>query len=281
MALKLTSEDIVWRQQLLEEQFKCDTALEIDSFKIGVHWLILCEHSDVFKAMYRSTCKESQPGHNIKLGFPIDAALLSTIVQYFYTHEITLSPQNCFECIGFAHMYQIQHLLKIAKKFFLDEIDLCDQPAHVLTDMNFYFREEQVSRMERRFILQLRHQHSMQWMELPVVLNLSVSGLVFLLCRFDLQCKDETNLFEVIVKWWKYEAEKREPHLQTIIDKALNTSELSADAVSRIVSSHVSEPDHLLFRFAETLPIESITTFLKEQQANVFTHHIESGAPAC
>ena len=70
-------------------------------------------------------------------------------------------------------------------------------------------------------------------------------------------------------------------HLQTIIDKALNTSELSADAVSRIVSSHVSEPDHLLFRFAETLPIESITTFLKEQQANVFTHHIESGAPAC
>ena len=154
MALsKLTSEDIVWRQQLLEEQFKCDTALEIDSFKIGVHWLILCEHSDVFKAMYRSTCKESQPGHNIKLGFPIDAALLSTIVQYFYTHEITLSPQNCFECIGFAHMYQIQHLLKIAKKFFLDEIDLCDQPAHVLTDMNFYFREEQVSRMERRFIL--------------------------------------------------------------------------------------------------------------------------------
>ena len=167
--------------------------------------------------------------------------------------------------------YQIQHLLKIAKKFFLDEIDLCDQPAHVLTDMNFYFREEQVSRMERRFILQLRHQHSMQWMELPVVLNLSVSGLVFLLCRFDLQCKDETSLFEVIVKWWKYEAEKREPHLQTIIDKALNTSELSADAVSRIVSSHVSEPDHFLFRFAETLPIESITTV---RPARTKTDHI-------
>ena len=259
---KFSPSEILWRSSLFDNQIRCDTTLQINDFnffKIGCHWLILCADSDFFKAMHRSNNLETQPGNNITIGLSISPPRLRAIIRYLYTRQIDLDDSNCYDCLRFAHMYLFDCLFQRAKQFFLQEINLFHQPTDVLLEVQLFLTETEIATVEQKIIKQLLKLDSIEWMASAAFLALRPLALNNFISRADVPCREEFELLNAIVQWWRYDPENRDSDLIDIMNNALNTCDLSAAAVKSLVSSCDLPTTHPLANFANTLPINSIT----------------------
>ena len=142
---KFNDTNIQDRITLREQYHECDTELEINGFKIECHRRVLEDQSDFFKACFLSNFKESKPNSSLNIGISIDATVLHSIADYFYTQEITLDKQNCFQCLVFAHTYLVDKLLQVAQQWIVENIGLCQQPMEVINSIHMYLTQEQLA----------------------------------------------------------------------------------------------------------------------------------------
>ena len=261
MAARFPDDELQWRKKLLHHEIRCDTALESNTgAKVPCHWHVLCERSEFFQLMYCSDFRETQPGNSIKIGLDIDAGLLRNIVQFLYTGELDLDDGNSFFVLQFSHMYQIKHLHERAEQFFMKCIENTRQPAQLLESISVYLSPEKVAQIEDKLVEKLVKLHSGSWMKSAAFLCLSARAVTSLLSRPELHCNDETHLFNAVIIWWKHKEDEREASLKQVLSQALNAVDLPTVRVKDIVASQELEETHPLTQFANSLPIESMTS---------------------
>ena len=159
-------------------------------------------------------------------------------------------------------MYLFDCLFQIGKTFFLQNVNLSQQPTDVLLNIPFYFNDSEVAAVQQKIAQQLLKLDYLEWMASPSFLALSHATLINFIKREDVQCRHEMDLFQSIIQWWKYDTKSRETHLNEIIFNALHITQLSKTAVLSVLSSCNLQPNHSLVHFANQLPLHSIITVL-------------------
>lgn len=263
MAWQLCPDELNWRLKLFEEEIHCNTALENQAGKkVKCHWHILCEFSEYFQNMYQHNFIETQPGNTIKVNIDestdIPEDLLQKIVIFLYTRTIDLNEHDCFIVFRFAHLYRITHLLQIAESYFMNSLDFTRQPSTVLDCIHLYLSDEQYKEVESVVVKKLASKHCSHWMKSPSFLFLSSASVISLLSRPTLQCRDETQIFEAIIVWWKYKESVRDTDVTEVLKKALIVTELTVTLVLNIIKAYNLQPTHPLEEFATSLPVYSL-----------------------
>lgn len=263
MKIDFSKSEQVRRVKMFTDSIRCDVVLKLEMdplCAIPCHWFVLCEASDFFKTMYESDCLETQtrPGC-ITIGFDIKAEVLRSIVKFFYSRDISINDRNCFDVLAFCHMYLIERLLHIAKRYFLTELDLTKQTAEVLQTATMILERKYVVKIQVKLVAKLSRQHSLRWMGSPAFKTLETKRLLALISQPFLHCQDETHLFNAIITWWQYDPSTREEELTRVLEDAIDATELSTLRVLDLVKGLKLQPSHPLVQYGAKLPIQSIS----------------------
>ncbi|XP_071945747.1 ectoderm-neural cortex protein 1-like [Antedon mediterranea] len=185
-----------------------DIYIEAGQERIPGHRNVLAASSNYFYAMFTSNMKEK---HDDTIHISnIDAATMLSIINYIYTGQICLSPDNVQSVFEAACLMQLTKLQKCCSEFFIHNLDASNclgvynlAILHDITDLanttlNVVLQSFSDVLCEEDF------------------LRLTKEQLTEMLKK-DVIVKSENQVFEGLIKWIKYDMDTRQKHLHDLL----------------------------------------------------------------
>ena len=107
---------------LLENQKFVDCVLKIQDKEFPCHRLVLAASSPFFKAMFLSELEEGKK-RTVELK-DVEPGVMSMILRYLYTSDISLTEQNVQDIFMVANMYQIPSIFSVCVSYLQEKLVL-------------------------------------------------------------------------------------------------------------------------------------------------------------
>ncbi|KAJ9592761.1 hypothetical protein L9F63_015572, partial [Diploptera punctata] len=173
-----------------------DVILEVGEDLFHAHKVVLAAASPYFKAMFTGGLKESEMSR-VKLQGVCPTAM-ARILHFMYTGQIRVTEITVCQLLPAATMFQRQ----------LD-------PANAIGIANFAEQHgcKDLNHKANQFI----EQHFTQICQEEEFLQLTAIQLVALIKKDELNVQEEREVYNAVLKWVKYDEEKRYPKMENIL----------------------------------------------------------------
>ncbi|GAU96338.1 hypothetical protein RvY_07798 [Ramazzottius varieornatus] len=192
-----------------EGQTLCDVKLQAAGHLFPAHRIVLAASSPYFRAMFTMGMKEANE-EVIRLE-KMCPRILGKLIDFCYTSEITIGEHNICHILPAAVMLQMQHVIDCCCHFLESQLDPCNAIGiaefanqHGCTKLTSIAREY----IDKNFT---EVSHSEEF------LQQRVCQLINLVKRDEIVVNTESEVYNAVMRWIRYDEKNRRPHLEDIV----------------------------------------------------------------
>ncbi|XP_037637995.1 kelch-like protein 10 [Sebastes umbrosus] len=190
----------------------CNAVIRVDSVEFKVHRIVLCNCSPYFRRLF---CGKSSISEQQVYSFPqVSPNIMSLIVEYAYTGSVVVTEENALELLAGADHFAVKGVTQaccvfLAQHFsFKNCIDIWMMADfHRCPDLRL-----------KACLYILRHFEEVAIFSVTF-LRLSVQQLAGLLEEDELSVRQESAVFEAVLRWIDHAPGERQGHLATLLSK--------------------------------------------------------------
>ena len=204
-------ESLVVIQQLYKTKALCDFTLRCGTSSFLCHRLVLAACSPYFRAMFMSEMIESrQDSLEVK---DIDEKSLEAIVEFMYTSKIVLTVDNVQKILFAGSLLQMDEISKACSDFMKCHL----HPSNCLGVRTFANQHgcTTLSGAADSYA----HEHFLEVVGQEEFFTIDAQHLMALIASPDIRIEHESQVYEAIMKWVKFDLPNRERHLAALMSK--------------------------------------------------------------
>ena len=187
----------------------CDVALRAGGREIPAHRVVLSASSSYFLAMFTHELLESeQEVVEIK---DMDADILSSLVDFAYTGEISVTVENVQEILSAASLLQISHVQNLCCEFLKNQLD-----ASNCLGIKCFAEANGCSQLSD-IINTFARQHFQDVASGSEFLNNNWESVASLISSSELNVKREEEVYTSVLEWVKQSPSERTGHLPDLL----------------------------------------------------------------
>ncbi|GAA6231953.1 kelch-like protein 10 [Lates japonicus] len=198
--------------ELLLEGKLCDTVIRVSDVEFKVHRIILSSCSSYFRDLF---CSKLSTSEQQVYSFPhVSPNIMSLILEYAYTHSVVVTEENVLELLAGADIFAVKGVMQACCNFlegqlsFKNCIDIWRLAnCHSCSDLT-----------QKAYLYILHHFEEVAGLSANF-LHLSVEQLADFIEKDELSVRQESAVFEAILRWINYAPEERRGHLATLLSK--------------------------------------------------------------
>ncbi|XP_021927990.1 kelch-like protein 10 [Zootermopsis nevadensis] len=222
---------LVHLNEMREKNLLCDSVLRLeDGGVFRVHRVILSMHSEYFRTLFTTTLHTSE--ETDILLHAVSSDMMNQILDFVYLREVDIHSDNARQLLVEADYLCIPGVTKLCCDFLKNAMD-ADNCIGILVFARFYFFAD-LETHAHRFVLHNFMQVSLKSKEL---LELPVEELQAIIESEELNVKDETFVWECILRWINHDPDNRKGHIAGLL-KGVRLGLLGAKFVKKKVSKH-------------------------------------------
>uniref|UniRef100_UPI003AADC43D kelch-like protein 10 n=1 Tax=Centroberyx gerrardi TaxID=166262 RepID=UPI003AADC43D len=198
----------------------CDVVIRVRDVEFNAHKNVLCGCSPYFRALFTGGWATSEQRD---LNIPdVSPNMMRLIIEYAYTHSVPVTEQNVEELLAAADRFSITGVTLACCGFLEDRLCL-ENCIGIWKFVDLYYCPD-LRRKAYRFILH----HFEEIAGVSEFLDLSLQQLADIIEKDKLNVKQESAVFEAVLRWIAHSPEERSGHISTLLPKvrlALMTSD--------------------------------------------------------
>ncbi|XP_078665403.1 kelch repeat and BTB domain-containing protein 8-like [Branchiostoma floridae x Branchiostoma belcheri] len=186
-----------------------DVVLEVEGRQFPCHRLALSAVSRYFRAMFTSDMAESRQKTVILQG--LDADMFENILSYIYSGTVKVTPDRVQHLYQAADLLQLDFVRDTCSSYMYNEV-------RCSTCVDLYkFADLFSIQGVRESCLQCIYRHFAKVSSSEEFCSLSVDQLTEIISHDELEVKEETRVWEAVVRWVQHSREDRLHHLPSIL----------------------------------------------------------------
>ncbi|XP_066287651.1 kelch-like protein 18 [Branchiostoma lanceolatum] len=186
-----------------------DVVLEVEDRRFPCHRLVLSAASPYFRAMFTNGMAESRQTTVVLRG--LDAAMFGEILSYIYSGTLHVSLDKVQRLYQTADLLQLDYVRDTCSSYMAMNVD-----CSTCVDLHKFADIFSVDIVRNR-CLQWIGRHFAEVASSEEFCSLSVNQLTEIISRDELDVKEETTVWEAVVKWVQHSREDRLHHLPSIL----------------------------------------------------------------
>ncbi|XP_061590791.1 kelch-like protein 10 [Cololabis saira] len=199
--------DISVLKELLLEESLCDAVIKVEDGEFKAHRIILCGRSSYFSDLF---C--SNPTQKV-FSFPdVSAKVMSLIVENAYTGSVTVTEDNVLELLAGAQDFDVKTIIQACCDFL--QKNLSSDSSIVTWKLAKHSQYPELR--EKACLYILLHFEEIARFSQEFV-QLSVEELTDLIEKDELNVRQESAVFEAILRWISFAPEERRGHMTTLL----------------------------------------------------------------
>ena len=197
---------------LRQERVFIDLLLCSDNQEIPCHRNILVSSSPYFKAMFCNNFRETQQNRVDLKG--VSATILSSIVDYVYTGQITITMENVLPLMQSASMLQYNHLFEACSVFLQGQLspDNCLSMVRLSKILDCTSLREKAREMAMRSFSDVVESEDLCELSLPELMGY---------LEDDCLCAEEEQVFETLLAWIHHDPFSRHGAIHDLFKKVM------------------------------------------------------------
>uniref|UniRef100_A0A0A9VQJ5 Kelch-like protein diablo n=1 Tax=Lygus hesperus TaxID=30085 RepID=A0A0A9VQJ5_LYGHE len=186
-----------------------DVKLIVSSETFEAHKLMLAAASPYFKAMFTGGLKESQCSEVTLHG--ICPSIMNRLLSFIYTGQIHITELAVCQILPAASMLQITDVIKACCIFLERQLS----PVNALGIASFAEQHGclELHKKANEFIMQ----HFAEVCQEEEFVQLSTKQLIDLIRKDELNVREETEVYNAVLRWVKYNEEERRPKMHAVL----------------------------------------------------------------
>ena len=208
----------------------CDVVLRVGGQEVHAHRAILAASSAYFLAMFTNDMKESE--QDVIEMQDINPEILSSLIDFTYTGDITVTVDNVQEVLSAASLLQIRQVQDICCNFLKQQLDA----SNCLGIKNF--AEANGCQQLTDVIENFARRNFPEVAAGSEFLNNSWENIASLISSNDLNVGREEDVYQAILEWVKQDPSERTQHFPQLLDHV----HLPRMAISFLMEEVDSEP---------------------------------------
>ncbi|XP_078589157.1 kelch repeat and BTB domain-containing protein 2-like [Branchiostoma floridae x Branchiostoma japonicum] len=186
-----------------------DVVLEVEGRRFPCHRLVLSAASPYFRAMFTSDMAESRQKTVVLQGLEMSA--LEEILSYIYSGTLHVSLDKVQPLYQAADLLQLDYVRDTCSSYMAMNVE-----RSTCVDL-YKFADVFSVDIVRKDCLQLIHKHFVEVASSEDFCSLSVNQLTEIISHDELDVKEETTVWEAVVRWVQHSREDRLHHLPSIL----------------------------------------------------------------
>ncbi|XP_019636497.1 PREDICTED: kelch-like protein 13 [Branchiostoma belcheri] len=178
---------------LRAEDSLCDVTLTAERRSFPVHRVVMAALTDYFRAMFTGPLRESRENCIELLG--VTAVGLHHVIEYAYTAQVRITPDNILDVLEAANHLQVKSLIDVCCNYLREGLELKNHRAVLAIADACGLTHLRVS-VESHIVKNFR-----LFTEEPEFMELDYMKLCSFLARDDLEGCWELSLFDVAAQW--------------------------------------------------------------------------------
>lgn len=195
--------------EMYKQEVLCDVELIVGSHHIKAHKVILAASSPYFRAMFAGNMRESSQT-KIEL-HDMDGQAAQLLIDFVYTHEISLSPQNIFGVLCAANQLSFMQVIEACTKFLKHGMNFnnCVVVRNWAEHLNIGALIEASDTFISNNFLQISGSEEFNMLPYNAIKAIVANPSLNITC--------ETEVFEAVLMWVKSDLETRSEQLYPIM----------------------------------------------------------------
>ncbi|XP_019630450.1 PREDICTED: kelch repeat and BTB domain-containing protein 8-like [Branchiostoma belcheri] len=212
-----------------------DVVLEVEGRRFPCHRLVLSAASPYFRAMFTSDMAESRQNTVVLQG--LDADMFEEILSYIYSGTLHVSLDRVQPLYQAADLLQLDYVRDTCSSYMAMNVE-----RSTCVDL---YKFADVFRMDvvLNSCLQYICQHFVEVSSSEEFCSLSVNQLTEIISQDKLEVKEETRVWEAVVRWVQHSREDRLQHLPSILP-CIRFNLLTSDDMAAILEHSLVREDH-------------------------------------
>ncbi|XP_078572255.1 kelch repeat and BTB domain-containing protein 2-like [Branchiostoma floridae x Branchiostoma japonicum] len=211
-----------------------DVVLEVEGRRFPCHRLVLSAASPYFRAMFTSDMAESRQKTVVLQG--LDAGMCNDIVSYIYSGTLHVSLDKVQPLYQAADLLQLDYVRDTCSSYMAMNVVRS-------TCVDLYKFADVISiDIVRKACLQLIHRNFVEVASSDEFCSLSVNQLTEIISHDELDVKEETTVWEAVVRWVQHSREDRLHHLPSILPH-IRFNLMTSDDTAAILEHPVVKED--------------------------------------
>ncbi|XP_071393515.1 kelch-like protein 10 [Centroberyx affinis] len=189
----------------------CDVVIRVGDVEFNAHKNVLCGCSPYFRALFTGGWATSeQRVYNIP---DVSANMMRLIIEYAYTHSVPVTEQNVEELLAAADRFSITGVTLACCDFLENQLCL-ENCIGIWKFVDLYYCPD-LRGKAYRFILH----HFEEIAGVSEFLDLSLQQLADIIEKDKLNVKQESAVFEAVLRWIAHSPEERSGHISMLLPK--------------------------------------------------------------
>ncbi|XP_078572517.1 uncharacterized protein LOC144859584 isoform X3 [Branchiostoma floridae x Branchiostoma japonicum] len=186
-----------------------DVVLEVEGQRFPCHRLVLSAASPYVRAMFTSDMAESRQTTVVLQG--LDAGMFEEILSYIYSGTLHVSLDKVQPLYQAADLLQLDYVRDTCSNYMAMNVERSN-----CVDL-YKFADVFSVDIVQKACLQLIHRNFVEVTSSEVFCSLSVNQLTEIISQDELDVKEETTVWEALVRWVQHSREDRLHHLPSIL----------------------------------------------------------------
>ncbi|XP_078572518.1 kelch repeat and BTB domain-containing protein 12-like isoform X4 [Branchiostoma floridae x Branchiostoma japonicum] len=186
-----------------------DVVLEVEGRRFPCHRLVLSAASPYFRAMFTSDMAESRQKTVVLQG--LDAGMFGEILSYIYSGTLHVSLDKVQPLYQAADLLQLNYVRDTCSSYMAMNVE-----RSTCVDL-YKFADDFFVDIVQKQCLQWIARHFTEFSFNGEFYSLSVNQLTEIISHDELDVKDETAVWEAVVRWVQHSREDRLHHLPSIL----------------------------------------------------------------
>ncbi|KAI8512596.1 Broad-Complex, Tramtrack and Bric a brac [Branchiostoma belcheri] len=186
-----------------------DIVLEVEGRRFPCHRLVLSAASPYFRAMFTNDMAESRQKTVVLQGF--DADVFEEILSYIYSGTLHVSLDRVQPLYQAADLLQLDFVREKCRSYMAMSVE-----RSTCVDL-YKFADVFSLDVVRKYCLQCIHRNFVEVACSEEFCSLSVDQLTEIISHDELEVKEETGVWEAVVRWVQHSREDRLQHLPSIL----------------------------------------------------------------
>nr|ASV63217.1 Klhl10 [Channa punctata] len=203
----------------------CDAIIKVDEVEFQIHKIILCNCSPYFRALFTRWSTEDRKVFSVS---NLSSQMMDVIIQFAYTGSVMVTEDNVQDLLLAADMFSVMDVVQICSNFLSEQ--LCPEKCVGIWQFTKICLCPELQHKAYSYIIH----HFREVVNQDKFLQLSMQELTDILDSDDLNVKQESTVFEAVVRWISHLPEEREGHIPVLLSKvrlALSSEEYIRNTV--------------------------------------------------
>ncbi|KAK9526757.1 hypothetical protein VZT92_015440 [Zoarces viviparus] len=240
----------------------CDAVIKVEDVSFEIHRVILCKCSPYFLSLFTRTSTPEKKVFDIT---GLSPEMMQLIIEFAYTGSVSVTWENVHELLLAAGQFNIMGVVQTCCDFLGEQ--LCPENCIGIFQFTGICFATELRHKAYHYIID--HFEKVVFSE--EFLQLPLQQLTNILCRNDLNVRNESIAFEAVLRWIAHVPDEREAHIPVLLSK-VRLALMSIDYLRINVVSNELVKNNIKCRPIISEAISIMCHFLTNRRSQLCSH---------